>query len=137
MGVFVLEDLEELAAGRKPSLYVGDVPVEVATQLSLLNHKVSMNARALRHIYVDHPDMIPHEILKMPLDLKEGLWLQEIAKPNVIIVSRYDAIQGKRYMTIMKTHGGGTEIWVSGYHRAHARQTAALLKRCRMLRSQL
>ena len=137
MGALGLGDLEELAAGTKTSIWAGEVPADVGRQLGLRNRDVSLNARTLRHIYGDHPDVIPHEILKIPIDLKEGLWLQERAKPNLVIVSRYDAMQRTRYMTIMRTSGAGTEMWVAGYYRVNARQMAALFKRCRMLRSHL
>lgn len=135
MGALVLEDLEDLLTGVKRMVWVGEVPTEVSLKLNLLHQHVYMNKLGLLHIHNRHPDVLPYEVLKIPMDLKNGLWLQEADAPNVIIVSRFDEIQQKRYMTVMKTFKSGAEMWVSSYYRAHARQTASLLKRCRILRS--
>jgi|GEM_PF-4349836 len=135
MGALILEDLEDLETGSKHMVWMGEVPMEVAAKLNLLHPHVYMNRRGLRHIFAEHPDVIPYEILKVPLDLRDGLWLQEIRNPNVFIVSREDPEQRKRYMVVLKSYEKGSEMWVSSYYRVHEKQTTAHMRRCKILRN--
>ena len=137
MAILGLEDLYDLAAGNKHIIWMGEVPFEVAQKLNLTHQHVYMNRRSLRHIFDEHPDVIPWEILKVPLDLKYGLWLQERENPNVFIVSREDPEQNKRYMVVLKSYEKGSEMWVSSYHRVHEKQTRSHLRKCDILRNAL
>ena len=137
MGILLLGDLYDLAAGNKPIIWMGEVPFEIAQKLRLTHQSVYMNRLGLLHIFDEHPDVIPYEILKVPFDLKNGLWLQERANPNVFIVSREDLEQNKRYMVVLKSYEKGSEMWVSSYHRVHEKQTRSHMNRCNILRNAL
>ena len=135
MGTLILQDLADLLSDYKPNIWAGEVPYEVAQKLRLTHQDVYMNKRALVHILTDHPDIDHWDVLTIPIALRSGLWLQEVDRPNIVLVSHFDNHRGKRFVTAMKTYEHGSEMWVSSYYRSHVRQTAGMLKRCRILRS--
>ncbi len=130
-----LQDVDDLLSGERDPIRVGEIPYDIAIRLKLKNHNVYLSKLSLLHIFEEHADINRFTLLSIPFALRDGLLIQERKKPHIIVSSHLMEVTGKRHMTIMKITAEGTEIWVSTFHRAHARQTVALLKRGIILQS--
>ena len=124
-----------LLEGQPGPIWVGEVPYEIAVRLGLKNHNVYLTQNTLTHILDRHPDIEGYTLLLIPIILGRGLWVQERAKPNMVIASYYSPITEKRHMAVMKITANNSEVWLASFYRAHARQTVSLLKKGIILRA--
>lgn len=130
-----LADLNDLKSGYRKSIWVGEVPYDVAKRLSLKSHSVYLNRTALEHINKDHPDVDFYMLLDIPFAIRRGLLVRERAKPNVFL-SCHQSIGLKRRMIVaMKIFENGAEIWVSSYYKSRDRQTKSILARGTVLKN--
>ena len=115
-------------------IWVGEVPYRIAKRLGLKNHNVYLAHGPLVHILDDHPDINVATLMFLPFAINDGLWVQERAKPHVVIASYVSPEIVNRHMVVMKITANNSEIWISSFYRAHTRQTASLLKKGIVLR---
>lgn len=115
-------------------IWVGEVPYLIAERLGLKNHNVYLARGSLVHILDDHPDINIDTLMFLPLAINDGLWVQERAKPHVVISSYISPEIVNRHMVLMKIAAHNTEIWISSFYRARTHQIASLLKRGIILR---
>ena len=115
-------------------IWVGEVPYDIAIRLRLKNHNVYLVRETLVHILDDHPDINIGTLMFLPFAISDGLWVQERAKPYVVIASYISAGIKNRHMVIMKIAANNTEVWISSFYRARAHQTTSLLKKGIVLR---
>lgn len=130
-----LEDLEDLANNYRDPVTVGMVPFDVAAHLGIKNHSVYLSRGSLLHIRLQHPDIDHFKLLNLPFAIENGLLVQEIARPHMLLSSYKLPLEDIRYVTALKILKAGTEIWVSSFYRVKARQTKSILRRSRILQS--
>jgi len=115
-------------------VWVGEVPYDIATRLGLKNHNVYLVRDSLIHILDGHPDINANTLMHLPLAIKNGLWVQERNDPRYVIVSYISPEIINRHTVVMKITANRSEIWLTSFYRARARQTMSLLKRGIILR---
>jgi hypothetical protein len=130
-----LEDLQDLIAGERDPIVVGQIPFDVAARLLLRNHNVYLSANSLRHVLKEHPDVSLIDLLHLPFAIAKGMLVQEKAKTNVIVASYLDSETGKRFIAVMKIVQKGTEVWISSFYRSKKRQTKRILSRGNILKT--
>ena len=118
-------------------IWVGEVPYQIANRLGLKTHNVYLTRGQLVHILDDHSDINIDTLMYLPIAINEGLWVQERAKPHVVIASYISPEIVNRHMVVIKIAANKTEIWISSFYRARAHQTASLLKRGVILRGHI
>jgi hypothetical protein len=132
-----LADLEPLKLNPHASILVGRIPESIAAHFNWKARNVYLKGERLAHILA-HPDMVELDVLYIPNALASGLLLQELDRPDSLIACyQHPEIATKRFKAAVKVLDNGFEIWISTFHRTHARQTKALLARSHKLRDHL
>ena len=130
-----LEDLQDLIAGERDPIVVGQIPFNIASGLSLRNHNVYLSANSLRHVLEEHPDISLIDLLHLPFAISKGMLARERAKPNIVVASYLDGETGKRFISVIKIVQSGTEVWISSFYRSKERQTKRILSRGEILKT--
>ena len=132
-----LSEIAALREGRRDPILVGEFPLVVQDALKLKVNSVYISLASLKHIERRHTDVTDFDLLLLPVVLRNGLYLQEKTKRNIIISSYHDSISGRRFVAVSKIAANKFEIYVSSFYRTKPRQTRRFLERCEIIRTHI
>jgi hypothetical protein len=125
-----LEDILDLRSGWREPIIVGELPYFIHLALNLRVPQVHLSTDSLAHIAKKHPDITDFDLLLLTPTIGRGMIMRERKKPNVLLAVYQDPETPRRFAAVMKIVSSGCEVWLTSFHRAHARQTKQWLKRC-------
>lgn len=123
MGV-TLSDISDCASGYRNPIVVGEVPDWLRIKLKVRVPQVHLSTESLLHIRKKHPDVAEFDMLRVSLVVEHGTFLREIAKPHVIIAVDRCKETDKQFAAVMKIIDRSCEVWLTSFHRVHARHIA-------------
>ena len=121
MGV-TLSDISDLARGWRDPIVVGEIPDWLRLKLSVRVPVVHLSKESLLHIRRKHPDMTEFDLLRTSIVIERGSYMQEKAKPQMILSVHRDDEMDRQYVAVMKLTNRSCELWLQSFHRCHARQ---------------
>jgi len=132
--LFTLEDINNLRHGLKANHQVATLHESIQRQLSWKSPIVYLSAQSLAHINTNHPDISDIDLLLLPKIISDGLLVQEIKKPNILLAC-LQLDEERRLITSLKRADNGFDIWISSLYRMRRRQTLSILRRGRIIRT--
>jgi hypothetical protein len=129
MPSLTLGDVNALLARERGPIWAGELAISAAEALGLATPNVYLSLDSLRHIFEEHSDVSKYELLRLPFVIRNGLLIQERAKPQIVIACYQIPNSPQRVAAVLKATNQNAEMWVQTYHRTHRRQTRAQIRR--------
>jgi hypothetical protein len=130
-----LEDIDALLRGERDSIWVGEMPLNVALSLGLAHPNVYMSRERIGHIFERHRDITRFMLLHLPFAIRHGLLIRETRKPECILASYQAADPNRCYIAALKLLSRDCEVWLSSFYRGNIRKTRALIRRGEILKT--
>jgi hypothetical protein len=116
-----LSQLMNLALGRIPSLFVGELPRPVAAYLGANPGCAYLGRDELAKIVGKHPDVVYEDVQHVPYAIRRGYFFRHPKKPNCVTLIWKREDNGKHYLLGLKAANSG-EVWVQTMHRLSPRK---------------
>ncbi len=107
-----LSELTDLAAGKRPHLFVGDLPRSVAEQLNCHPARVYLGHKVFHHIVQKHDNIEISHFQRLPMMIRAGEYFSDPVRHNATTVVYTCSETGKLYLTGLKSAANGCEVWV-------------------------
>ena len=133
--IFTLDDINALLEGRRNPVHVGELPIEVAEAVGVVTPNVYLALERINHIFNKHRDVTKFDLLILPTMIQSGLIVRENKSKTILVASYVHPVTNKRYVAPMKIANNNCEVWISSFYRVSDRQTKALLKRSKILKT--
>jgi hypothetical protein len=113
---------------------VGTLPLEVKNYFACSRDTVYLTSETAKKIEIKHRRHLhDHELNLLPSALQKGLWIAD--RENACVVSYFHSPTSRRFICAVKITAARDRAFLTTFHRASKRQTAATLKRGEVIRS--
>jgi hypothetical protein len=130
-----LGDIAKLRVGWCALIAVGELRIDVAKSMGVHSTTVYLTRESLVHINKDHSDITDADLLLSCLAIRDGLVMQEKAKPNAYVFSYVEPYSNLRYVAALKVASPDREILMTSFRRSRKRQTKAFQRRCKTIKT--
>jgi hypothetical protein len=133
---FELGQLNRLIAGEHASLPVAVLEPAIVKQIGWRLPFVHLSRESCFHIFEEHKDIAPLDLLCLPLTIQCGELILEGRKERCLAACYNDDEAQKGYVAILKRAGTSPdhEIWVSSFYRLRARKLRKLRREGEIIR---
>jgi hypothetical protein len=129
-----LEDIHKIRAGWLDLIQVAELPSSILESIGWMCPRVYFGKRSLDHIAEGHEDVTDYDLLRIPAAIKLGMMVLDERNGDYLEIGYQTENPNIRFRCTLRTFSD-TEVYVWTFHRTRRKQSRAMLRRGRLIRT--